>query len=73
MIRLPIISGKEAINAFEKAGWIQDRQKGSHVSLKKSGESAVLTVPLHKEIDRGTLRALLRAANLSVEEFSKLL
>ncbi len=73
MTRLPVISGKEAVKVFESAGWIQDRQKGSHVSLKKIKEDAVLTVPLHKELDRGTLRALIRIASLSVEEFIKLL
>ncbi len=73
MAQLPVISGKEAIKAFERAGWEQVRKKGSHVSLKKNGEIAVLTVPLYKKLDRGTIRALIRSAGLSVEEFISLL
>jgi predicted RNA binding protein YcfA (HicA-like mRNA interferase family) len=50
-----------------------DRQKGSHVSLIKEGAPVVLTVPLHSELDRGTLRALIRRAGLTVEGFVRLL
>ena len=73
MAKLPIISGAEAIKAFKKAGWTQDRQKGSHVVLVKPDYRFVLTVPLHPELDRGTLRALIRAAGLTVDEFCDLL
>jgi len=69
MPKLPVCSGKEVIAAFENAGWQIDRQKGSHVTLIKEGETVVLTVPLHKEIDKGLLRSLIRKANLTVEEF----
>ncbi len=50
-----------------------DRQKGSHVVLLKPGHIASLSVPLHPELAPGTLRALIRAAGLSVGEFSGLL
>ncbi|MBC7348046.1 MAG: type II toxin-antitoxin system HicA family toxin [Clostridia bacterium] len=73
MARLPVCSGRDAIKALERAGWTVDRQKGSHVSLVKEGVPAVLTVPLHSELDRGTLRALIRRAGLTVEEFVRLL
>jgi predicted RNA binding protein YcfA (HicA-like mRNA interferase family) len=52
------------------AGWIRVRQKGDHVSLVKPGSVLVLTVPLHKEVAKGTLRRLIRDAGLTVEEFS---
>jgi predicted RNA binding protein YcfA (HicA-like mRNA interferase family) len=71
--RLPHCSGAEVIRAFERAGWTQDRQRGSHVTLTKPGSSVVLTVPLHPEIGRGLLRALLRKAGLSVSDFADLL
>jgi hypothetical protein len=43
------------------------------VTLIKPGATAILTVPLHHELDRGTLRALIRKAGLTVEEFADLL
>jgi len=49
------------------------KTEGSHVSLTKPGNPNVLTVPLHRELDRGLLRALIRKAGLTVEEFEKLL
>jgi predicted RNA binding protein YcfA (HicA-like mRNA interferase family) len=71
MSRLPVCSGAEAIRAFERAGWKYDRQKGDHVMLFKPGVVRVLTVPLHKEVAKGTLRRLIRDAGLTVEEFSE--
>jgi predicted RNA binding protein YcfA (HicA-like mRNA interferase family) len=73
MSRLPVCSGARAVRAFGKAGWIKDRQSGSHVSLKKAGEKAVLTVPNHKELAPGTLRRLIRDSGLTLERFADLL
>ncbi len=73
MAELPVCSGQEAIRAFQQAGWAVDRQRGSHVSLTKPGNPVVLTVPLHREIDRGLLRALIRRAGITVDEFIALL
>ena len=73
MSKLPVISGKKTIQALEKAGWIVVRQKGSHVILVKSGRKANLSVPLHKELDPGTLRGLIKDAGISVTQFIKLL
>jgi len=67
--KLPVCSGEEAIRAFERAGWIRARQRGSHVTLVKSGISVVLTVPLHRELGPGLLRGLIRKAGLTVDEF----
>ena len=68
---LPVVSGADAIRAFARIGYEVSRQKGSHVRLihpdKRS--RAPLTVPLHKELDIGLLRALIREAGLSVDEF----
>ncbi|MBN2580727.1 MAG: type II toxin-antitoxin system HicA family toxin [Pirellulales bacterium] len=69
MPKLPVISGAEAVKAFEQAGWQQARQRGSHVVLLKSGEIASLSVPQHRELAPGTLRALIRSAGMTVEEF----
>ena len=72
-MKLPACSGKVAIRAFERAGWIQDRQRGSHVTLFLPGKPVVLTVPLHGELGPGLLRSLIRKAGLTVEEFQHLL
>jgi predicted RNA binding protein YcfA (HicA-like mRNA interferase family) len=73
MASLPVVSGEAAIRAFERAGWLRARQKGSHVSMVKSGVNVNLSVPLHKELDRGTLRKLIRLSGVSVEDFAALL
>jgi predicted RNA binding protein YcfA (HicA-like mRNA interferase family) len=73
MAQLPAISGAEAVRAFKRAGWREDRQRGSHVILIKTGHHATLSIPQHRELAPGTLRALIRASGLSVEEFVALL
>lgn len=70
---LPILSGKKIRKAFEKGGWEFVRQRGSHMILVKPGSIASLSVPDHKEVARGTLRGLIRAAGLTVDEFLALL
>ena len=72
--RLPSVRPQEAVRALERAGWAVARQKGSHVSLKKQGVAYLVTVPMHRrEIPRGTLRAIIEDAGLTVEEFVTLL
>ena len=73
MPKLPVVSGAEAVKAFERAGWRVDRRRGSHVVLLKHGHIASLSVPQHRELAPGTLRALIRAAGMTVEEFTALL
>lgn len=72
MARLPVISGAEAVKVFERAGWSLDRKRGSHLILVKEGHLATLSIPDHKELAKGTLRSLLRAAGVTVEEFLSL-
>ena len=73
MPKLPVISGRQARRAFEKAGWVFDRQRGSHMVLVKTGIPVNLTIPDHRELDRGLLRGLIRDAGLTVEKFLALL
>jgi predicted RNA binding protein YcfA (HicA-like mRNA interferase family) len=73
MVRLANISGRRAVGAFERAGWRRIGQVGSHVMLVKTGERANLSVPQHRELSIGTLRALIRHARLTVDEFLALL
>jgi len=74
MAKLPVISGKKAVKAFMKAGWCIDRRaKSRHIIMKKQGMRTTLSIPEHKKLDRGLLRALIRDAYISVEEFNRLL
>jgi len=73
MGKLANISGKEAVKAFERAGWTVMGQVGSHSVITKQGERANLSVPQHKELSIGLLRALIRAAGMTVDEFLDLL
>jgi len=72
MARLPVLSGAEAVKVFQKAGWTVDRQRGSHVILVKDGHAATLSVPDHKDLAKGTLRSLIRAAGMTTEDFASL-
>jgi predicted RNA binding protein YcfA (HicA-like mRNA interferase family) len=73
-LKLPVISGKEALKALERAGFVV-MQRGSHVRIKKvTSESVIkITIPIHETLDRGTLKGILRNAHLTAEEFVDLL
>ena len=73
MGRLTNISGREAAKAFGKAGWTAIGQVGSHLVMVKPATRVNLSIPQHKELSVGTLRALIRAAELTVDEFLDLL
>jgi len=71
---LPQISGRKVIRALSRIGYEKDHQTGSHVVLRQSSYPyRRLTVPDHKEMAKGTLRAIIRQAGLSVNEFIDLL
>ena len=71
--KLPVLSGREVARAFCGGGWEMVRQRGSHMILVRTGSIATLSVPDHREVAKGTLRSLIREADLSVEEFVALL
>lgn len=73
MGRLANISGKEAVKAFQKIGWQVMGQVGSHVVMTKPNTPVNLSIPQHKELSMVTLRALIRHAGISVDEFINLL
>jgi predicted RNA binding protein YcfA (HicA-like mRNA interferase family) len=68
--QLPVISGNDAIRALTRPDFFI-RQKGSHVRMKKQMPDTTLnvTIPLHDELDRMTLRSIINAAELTEEEF----
>jgi predicted RNA binding protein YcfA (HicA-like mRNA interferase family) len=72
--KLPVVSGEKTVRALERRGWrVARRARGSHIILVKPGSIYSLSVPDHKELARGTLRKILRMANLTVEEFTSAL
>jgi predicted RNA binding protein YcfA (HicA-like mRNA interferase family) len=73
MSRLPQISGRECRKALEKAGFYLKRQEGSHMILRRNEPFAQVTVPDHKTLGKGVLRAIIRQAELTVDEFLELL
>lgn len=75
MTGLPVISGKDLIKILVRDGFVVNRQKGSHVRLTKSTNEGKLkvTVPLHDELDRGTLISILKGAEITKEDFLKLI
>jgi predicted RNA binding protein YcfA (HicA-like mRNA interferase family) len=71
MLKLRRVSGQEAVRALERLGFVQVRQRGSHVVLKRQtpeGETGCV-VPLHRELAVGTLRGILKQAGVTQDEF----
>jgi predicted RNA binding protein YcfA (HicA-like mRNA interferase family) len=71
MSSLPAVNGRQAIRAFEKLGFSVARIEGSHHIMKKPDHEFLLTIPVHgnRTLASGTLRSLIRAAGITVEEF----
>lgn len=67
-----MVSGRQTIAALEKLGFGQVSQRGSHVKLRND-EGRTAIVPAHDELARGTLRSVLRQANVSIEDFTSAL
>ena len=66
---LPTLRSQEVVHIFEHLGWTIARQRGSHIIMVKEGRVATLAVPAQREVAKGTLRSLIRAAGLTVSEF----
>jgi len=71
MSDLPVVTGEQAVSAFCKFGFCVVRIKGSHHIMKKSEHRNILVVPVHKgeDLKKGTLRGLIAAAEITVDEF----
>ena len=70
--KLPVLSGREVIKALMRLGYYVRGQEGSHVHLRHPNKPP-LTIPDHKEVARGTLRAIIRQSELTVHEFIELM
>jgi predicted RNA binding protein YcfA (HicA-like mRNA interferase family) len=75
MPKLPSVSGERVVKALKRAGFVQLRQKGSHVSLEKRiGDKAWRTVvPMHSQVAKGTLSDILKQCGLTLAEFLEFL
>jgi predicted RNA binding protein YcfA (HicA-like mRNA interferase family) len=73
MSKLPRVSGAETVAALGKIGFYVRRQRGSHIILRRNEPFSQVVVPNHRELDSGTLRAILRQIGISVDEFIALL
>jgi predicted RNA binding protein YcfA (HicA-like mRNA interferase family) len=75
MAKLPSVTARKVIRALKRAGFIEDRQKGSHLILIHPETKARTVVPVHpgRTLKEPLLRAIIRDANLGVEEFTELL
>ena len=71
MPKLPLVSGSEAVKALQRLGFRVDRQRGSHVVMKKEAASGACgcVIPMHREVALGTLRSALKMAGITAEEF----
>ncbi len=75
MAKVPIISGMDAVRAFERVGFVVVRISGSHHIMKKEGHPHRLSIPVHsgKNVGKGLLQSQIAAAGLTTEEFLELL
>ncbi|MFZ4813596.1 MAG: type II toxin-antitoxin system HicA family toxin [Phototrophicaceae bacterium] len=68
--KLPVISGQACVRALQAAGFAVERQKGSHITLRRiESPHLMVVVPDHDELDRGTLRAIIHQAGLTPQSF----
>ncbi|GAB4245339.1 MAG: hypothetical protein Kow0049_35310 [Stanieria sp.] len=73
MSKLPSISGRDCIKALQKIGFYKKRQEGSHIIMGRDNPFTQLVLLNHQELAKGTLRAIIRDADLSIDEFISLL
>lgn len=73
MTSLPIISGRQCVRALCRIGFVEDHQTGGHIIVRRGNPMTTISVPNHRELKKGTRRAIIRQAGLTVEEFSELL
>ena len=66
-----LVSGRKLIKFFEKSGYVKVSQKGSHIKIKNYNTGSTLIIPDHKELDRWTLKTILRQAEISDADFNK--
>ena len=69
----PLVSGNEVVRALKRAGYQSIGQRGSHIKLYNPDNEITLIIPNHREVDRWTLKGILKDADISTEDFIQLL
>ncbi|MBF0566919.1 MAG: type II toxin-antitoxin system HicA family toxin [Nitrospirae bacterium] len=72
-MKLPVVSGRQCVKALERSGFQFIRQRSSHIILCRDNPYTQVVVPDHRELDRGTLRAIIRSAGIALKDFIDLL
>ena len=70
--RPPLLSGREIVRLFHKLGYRRVSQKGSHIKIRHDVKEIILIIPDHREVDRWTLKGIIRDADMTVSEFIRL-
>ena len=63
----PLLSGKEIVRAFERIGYYRTSQRGSHIKIRNDSKETTLIIPAHKEVDRWTLKGILKDAEMKTQ------
>lgn len=71
MSKPPLLSGREIVRALQRAGFVVVHQRGSHVKLRHRAKDLTVIVPDHPEVDRWLLKGVLRDAEISLNDFLK--
>ena len=73
--KIPVITAKKLVKAMKRAGFIEDRQKGSHLTLINHNTSKIITIPIHTGVDigKGLLKKIINDAGFTIEEFHEFL
>ena len=73
--KLPRVDCQDLVRALKRASFVEQRQRGSHLHMKRESDGKRVSIPVHKgrDVPTGTLRAILRDADISIDEFRKLL
>ena len=69
----PLLSGRDLVKIFTKLGYRKVTQRGSHIKMKNDETGSIVIIPDHKEIDRWTLKTILKDAEISEEKLKKYL
>ncbi|HYA02491.1 MAG TPA: type II toxin-antitoxin system HicA family toxin [Syntrophobacteria bacterium] len=67
--RPPLLSGRQLVKIFQRLGYREVSQKGSHIKIRNDDTGSVLIIPDHNEVDRWTLRTILKQAEIPEEHF----
>lgn len=72
MTQLPVLSGRQLVRRLRRLGWEVDRQTGSHMIMRQvEAPHRRVTVPDHRALAKGTLRAILRHAKITVQDLTE--